>query len=67
MTASTEAGVEEFNDETGSEQGKVADTVSTPTPQEPDQPEEDTPKKTGGVQPRDNGIPHGHILTEDES
>jgi hypothetical protein len=62
MTASTELGVEEFNEETGD---NAAVTVPNSDPQEPDQ--QDAPEKTGGVQPHDTGIPHGHILTEDES
>jgi hypothetical protein len=62
MTASTELGVEDFNDETG---GNVTETVPTPEPQEPDQ--QGKSEKTGGVQPHDSGMPHGNVLTDDQA
>jgi hypothetical protein len=64
MTASTDAGVQEFNDETGGKHAKAAETVPTPEPQEPDQ--QATTSTNGGVQPHDSGWPSAHILTEDE-
>jgi hypothetical protein len=61
MTASTELGVEDVNDGTGS---SAAATVPATDPQEPDQ--QATPSTTGGVRPHDSGVPQSHILTEDE-
>jgi hypothetical protein len=60
MTAITDLGVDDVNDESGD---KAAATVPATTPQEPDQ--QDTPSTTGGVRPHDSGIPQAHIL-EDE-
>ena len=61
MTAITDLGVDDVNDENGS---KAAATVPATTPQEPDQP--GTPSTTGGgVRPHDSGIPQVHIV-EDE-
>jgi len=62
MTAITDLGVDDVNDESGS---KTAATVPATTPQEPDQ--QDTPEKTGGFDPRDSGIPHSNIVTEEQA
>jgi hypothetical protein len=61
MTASTDAGVQEFNDETGGKHAKTEETVPTPEPQEPDQQGTST---NGGVQPHESGWPSAHILTD---
>ena len=62
MTASTELGVEDVNDESGS---NAAATVPATDPQEPDQ--QATPSKTGGVQPHDSGAPYVHVVTEEQA
>jgi len=64
MTASTETGVDEFNDEIGGNHSNAAVTDPTTNPPEPEQ--QVTPSTTGGVRPHDSGVPQSHILTEDE-
>ncbi len=67
MTASTEAGIEEFSNETGGKHSMADDTVSTPTPPEPDQPEQGTPEKTDGVHPHDSGWPQVHVTVDEQA
>ena len=62
MTAITDLGVDDVNDESGS---KAAATVPATTPQEPDQ--QDTPSTTGGVRPHDSGAPYVHVVTEEQA
>lgn len=62
MTAITDLGVDDVNDENGS---KAAATVPATTPQEPDQPAE--PSTTGGVHPHDSGMPHSNVVTEEQA
>jgi hypothetical protein len=62
MTAITDLGVDDVNDESGN---KAATSAPATTPQEPDQP--DTPTTTGGVRPHESGAPYVHVVTEDQA
>jgi hypothetical protein len=64
MTASTETGIGEFNDEVAGNLSQAAATVPTSNPPEPEQ--QGTVTKTGTFDPRDSGIPQSHIVTETE-